>query len=332
MAVRFGLSLGVSAREPVAHAIEVLRQADEGGIDCAWVIDSQLIMKDVYVVLALAAGATGRLRLGTGVTNPVTRHLTVTANLAATLREVSGGRFVLGLGAGDSAVFPLGRKPAGLQACREAVGILRALLEGREAEVEGRVLRLAAANGEVPIFLAASQPGMLRLAGEVADGVIVLGIAEPEFTRYQIGLVREGAARAARPPGEPFVDVWATVSVTDDPAAALDDVRSWASTQARWIASWKTLPPALRPFADEIAAAAAAYDFGEHLSLRARHQRTVSDAFTGTVAVAGPRDVCVARLRTLAAAGADRITVTLLSGGRKQRLRVLCEEVFPRVA
>ena len=330
--MRFGLSLGVSAREPLARAVEILRQADAGGIDCAWVIDSQLIMKDVYVVLALAAGATRRLKLGTGVTNPITRHLTVTANAAATLREVSDGRFLLGLGAGDSAVYPLGHRPATLQACRQAIEILRALLDGKEAELEGRRLRLATAAGPVPIFLAVSQPRMLRLAGQVADGAIVLGIAEPEFTRHQIAIVREGAAAAARPPGEPFVDLWVTVSVSDDRAAALNDVRSWASTQARWIARWKTVPGVLQPFAGEIAAAAAAYDFGEHLSLRAGHRHSVSDGFTEAVAIAGQREECVARLRALAATGVDRITVTLLSGGRKERLRVLCEEVFPRVS
>ena len=329
--MRFGLSLGVSAREPLAHAVDILRQADAGGIDCAWVIDSQLIMKDVYVVLTLAAGATRRMQLGTGVTNPITRHPTVTANLACTMREVTTGRFVLGLGAGDSAVFPLGQKPADVQACRDAIETIRALVDGKEAALNGRTLRLATAAGPVPIFLAVSQPRMMRLAGQVADGAIVLGIAEPEFTRHQIEVIRAGAAEAGRPPGEPFIDLWVTVSVSHDRRAALDDVRSWASTQARWIAQWKTIPPALEPFAREIADAAAAYDFGEHLSLRARHQRTVSDAFTGTVAIAGPREECAARLRELAATGMDRITVTLLSGGRKERLRALCDEVFPRV-
>jgi 5,10-methylenetetrahydromethanopterin reductase len=329
--MRFGLSLGVSAREPLARAVEVLRQADAGGIDCAWVIDSQLIMKDAYVVLTLAAGATHHLRLGTGVTNPITRHLTVTANAAAALREASDGRFVLGLGAGDSAVYPLGRWPASLRTCREAIETIRTLLDGKEAGVDGRRLRLATAAGPVPIFLAASQPKMLGLAGQVADGVIVLGIADPDFTRQQIAIIREGAAAAGRLPGEPFVDLWVTVSVSADRAAALNDVRSWASTQARWIARWKTMPAVLQPFAGEIAAAAAAYDFGEHLSRRAGHRHTVSDGFTNAVAVAGPREECVARLRALAATGVDRITVTLLSGGRTERLRVLCEEVFPGV-
>jgi 5,10-methylenetetrahydromethanopterin reductase len=255
----------------------------------------------------------------------------VTANVAATMHEVSEGRFVLGLGAGDSAVYPLGYRPATLQACRKAIETIRALLDGKEAEVEGRRLRLATAAGPVPIFLAVSQPKMLRLAGQVADGVIVLGIAEPEFTRQQIAIIREGAAEAGRPPGEPFVDLWVTVSVSDDRAAALNDVRSWASTQARWIARWKAMPAVLQPFAREIAAAAAAYDFGEHLSLRAGHRHSVSDGFTDAVAIAGPREACAARLRALAATGGDRITVTLLSGGRQERLRTFCEEVFPRV-
>src|SRR3989304_6008458 len=148
--MRFGLSLGVSAREPLARAVEILRQADAGGIDCAWGVGSPLLMKEGYVGLTLAAGAPRRLKLGTGVTNPITRHLTVTANTAATLREVSEGRFLLGLGAGDSAVFPLGQRPAALRECRAAIEAIRALLDGKEAEVEGRRLRLGAAAGPRP--------------------------------------------------------------------------------------------------------------------------------------------------------------------------------------
>lgn len=327
----FGLSLGVSHREPISHAVEVLQEADRRGIDCAWLLDSQLIMKDVHVVLALAAAGTGRLRLGTGVTNPLTRHLTVTAGAACALQEVSGGRFLLGLGAGDSAVFPLGLRPASVKTCEETLATLRTLLRGEDVSQGGHLFRLKTAR-PVPLFFAASQPKMLRLAGRAADGVIILGVAVPEVVERQIEHVREGALEAGRGPGDVFLDLWLTLSVTESGSGALEDVRSWASTKARWLDTWESLPPALRPFKEEMARAAADYDFGEHLAVKAAHKQAVSDEFAATLAIAGTPEEGASRLREFLRLGVDRITVTLLSGGRMERLRLLCEEVIPRVA
>src|SRR5919201_4935545 len=79
------------------------RQAEAWGYTGLLVADSQCLNADVWVELALAAGATRRLRVGPGVTNPATRHVTVTASAAATLQAESGGRAVVGLGRGESA-------------------------------------------------------------------------------------------------------------------------------------------------------------------------------------------------------------------------------------
>src|SRR5688572_30261301 len=115
---QFGLSFGISARELLLRIGDVARTAEDNGFNAAWVIDSQVAMKDVHVALTVAAMATKKLQLGTGVTNPLTRHITVTANAIAGVDEVSGGRALLGLGSGDSAVFPLGWKPASIDDLR----------------------------------------------------------------------------------------------------------------------------------------------------------------------------------------------------------------------
>jgi 5,10-methylenetetrahydromethanopterin reductase len=121
MATSYGFMMGLSPREPIGRFGELARSAEEVGFDAAWLADSQLYTKNVYVGLALAAAQTRTIKLGPGVTNPITRHLTVTANAIAGIDEVSGGRAVLGLGAGDAAVFPLGRAPAGIEALRNAI-------------------------------------------------------------------------------------------------------------------------------------------------------------------------------------------------------------------
>ncbi len=321
--------MGVSHREPIRRAVEVVKEADRRGIDCLWLIDSQLIMKDVHVVLALSAAETERVRLATGVTNPLTRHLTVTANAACALQEVSGGRFILGLGAGDSAVFPLGLRPASVKRCEESLRNLRALFNGEEVAEGAHTFRLKTAQ-PVPLFFAAGQPRMLRLAGRAGDGAVILGVAVPEIVEQQIAHVRQGAVEAGRESGEVLLDLWLTLSVSENGPSALDAARSWASTQARWLAKWKSLPLALQPYEEDVARAAGGYEFGEHLSVRAAHRQMVSDGFTATVAIAGTPEEAARRLRQFVNLGVDRITLTLLSGGRMEHLRLLCEEVIPR--
>ena len=111
MVTRFGISRGVSPREPLAAVGELARTVEDLGFDALWFIDHQLGMKDVYTAMTLSALTTERIEIGAGVTNLTTRHPTVTANATAALDEVSGGRALLGLGAGWVAVHSIGREP-----------------------------------------------------------------------------------------------------------------------------------------------------------------------------------------------------------------------------
>jgi 5,10-methylenetetrahydromethanopterin reductase len=329
--VEIGLSIGVSPREDLRRFVSLAQRAD-GSIDQLWVIDSQLAMKDAYVAMALALWETSQISVGTGVTNLQTRHLSVLASSFATLASVGPGRVVLGLGAGDSAVFPLGFRPSKIADLRSAIDALRRLLRGETVSWPGGTLQLPfTPDPAPPLYLSASQPRMLELAGEVADGVIVMGVANRDFIETQLAHVAAGAQRAGREPGQVAVDVWTTISVGDDPAAAVNDVKSWASAKARWMSTWKDMPASLEHFRPEMEAAARSYDFGDHLSVRADHAQTVSDDLAATLAVAGDSQTCAARLADIAALGPDRLTLTLLSGGRERRLERLLSDVLPRV-
>jgi 5,10-methylenetetrahydromethanopterin reductase len=329
--VEIGLSIGVSPREDLRRFVSLAGRAD-GSVDQLWVIDSQLAMKDAYVAMTLALWETSHIAVGTGVTNLQTRHLSVLASSFATLASLGPGRVVLGLGAGDSAVFPLGFRPSKLADLRAAIAALRALLRGDTVDWAGGSLRLPfTPDPPPPVYLSASQPRMLELAGEVADGVIVMGVADRDFIATQLAHVAAGARRAGRRPDEVAIDVWTTISVGDDPAAAVNDVKSWASAKARWMAGWPQLPASLEHFRPEMDAAARQYDFGDHLSVRAGHAQTVSDDLATTLAVAGDPDSCAARLAAIASLGPARLTLTLLSGGRERRLQTLLTDVLPRV-
>src|SRR5256884_3034269 len=162
------VSVGISPRQSLARWADLAADLEAEGVDRLWLIDSQLAMKDVYAGLLLAAQRTSRMLLGPGVTNPLTRHPTVTACAVAAVAEVSGGRAALGLGAGDSAVHGLGWQPARVAQVEAAIRFLRAVLRGEQAEWEGRAHRLPYAAGPVPVWLAASQRRMCPLAGRPA--------------------------------------------------------------------------------------------------------------------------------------------------------------------
>ena len=331
MTHRYGISLGVSPREPLRRASELARAVEDRGFEALWYIDFQLGMKDVYAAMNLAALATETIQIGAGVTNLVTRHPTVTANATAALDELSGGRAVLGLGAGWSAVHGAGAKPSRLGDLRSGIDAFRKQFGGEPVELGGTEVRLATALRPIPIYLAVSQPGMLRLAGETCDGAILMGAADPEFCAWQLGFLREGLERSGRRRDELTVDLWVTMSVGEDQASALDDVRAWATSQAATFHPWKRLPDAWQRYRADFSRAAEAYHLADHLSLRADHRRIVSDDFVRSVALAGDVATCVARLRDLWSLDIDRITFALLSGGRQRRLDELAGTVIPAV-
>ena len=327
--MRLAVSIGISPRQSLAGWAELAGELDAEGVGELWLIDSQLAMKDVYAGLLLAAQRTTRMLLGTGVTNPLTRHPTGTAGAIAAVAELSGGRAALGLGAGDSAVYGVGWRPARVAQVEAAIRFFRAVLAGGEGEWEGRTYRMPHAPGPVPVWLAASQRRMCALGGRTADGVILMGPASEAHVRRQVGWVHDGIREAGRARRDVAIRLVTTTSAGADRAAALDDVRSWATTQARLIADFAELPAGLERFRDEIERARTEYDYSEHLSTRAGHRRAVSDELTAALAVAGTAEECAGRIAGLLRTGIDGCIFPLLGGGRRERLRVLRDRVLP---
>ena len=194
--MRFGLR--VPACESADRVADLIARAERGGFDYAWVPDTQLLNREVWVTLGVAAARTTRIVLGTNVTNPLTRHATVTASAAATMDELTGGRFILGIGTGESSVRVMGWKTARLAQVREYIELMRPLWEGRWVAPDGPSFHLKHATGRrVPIYIAASRPKLLQMAGEIADGVIkVTGISKAAL-EYGLANIEIGATRSA---------------------------------------------------------------------------------------------------------------------------------------
>ncbi|MGZ6674131.1 MAG: LLM class flavin-dependent oxidoreductase [Solirubrobacteraceae bacterium] len=227
MAIGSFVSVGRSLSDAVAR----VRLAEELGYDAAYV--THIAARDSLTVLANYAAATSRIHLGTGVVPIYTRTPATMAMTAATLHEQSGGRLRLGLGVSHRAVVEGWHgqtidKP--VAEMREYVGILRAILAGEPPPAGEKWQTSFALSGigpypELPIYVAALSPAMLRLAGEVADGVM-LWLCNPEYIREvvmpEVSAGREGAGKTL----EGFEVVAAVPS-------AVGDARRLATTALR---------------------------------------------------------------------------------------------------
>jgi len=216
--LRFSLRLNNDL--PVGEYVKLARAAEAAGFDQFWV-SHDLFLRSAPVILAAVAGATERIAIGTCVLNPYTLHPAEIAMAAATLDELSGGRFLLGIAAGAAEFLKwvgIGQQRP-VAATRQAIREIDALLRGRPVAGWQPEAYLRFPGRRVPIYLGAMSPTMLRLAGEVADGALPL-LFPPEHYDTVAPLIAEGAARVGRSLDE--IDVAACVwcSVSDDLAAA----------------------------------------------------------------------------------------------------------------
>lgn len=217
------LSLRLNNDLPIADYVALARAAERAGFDQMWV-SHDLFLRSSPVILTAVALATERIRIGTGILNPYSIDPAELAMLAATLAEVSQGRFNLGIGAGAAEFLKwIGiSRSRPLATTRLAIERIRATLAGQPAPGWEDEAYLRFSNPHhVPIYLAAMSPGMLRLAGEIADGVLPL-LFPPEHYANVLPYITDGARAAGRSLDQ--IDIAACIwcSVSDDRSAAED--------------------------------------------------------------------------------------------------------------
>src|ERR1700720_4642546 len=225
------MDFGITIKPDIAigRILNLTRQAEISGFSYGWIFDSHVIWKEPFPLLTLMAANTKRMRLGTLVTNPAVRDLTVTSSLFATLNLISGGRMELGIGRGDSSRRVLGKKPVSWSQLEAAVKVFRQLTSGDEIEYEGQATRLTWAKIPPRVWIAGYGPKVLHMAGRVADGII-LQFADPDLISWCLGFVKEGAKAAGRDPSAIEVMSAAPVWVSDDLAVARERV-GWFPAQ-----------------------------------------------------------------------------------------------------
>jgi 5,10-methylenetetrahydromethanopterin reductase len=316
--------------------LDSVKKAEEAGYARAYLVEGQLLWRDIYVYMTHGLAATERIVFGTAVTNPRTRHFSVIASAHATLAELHPGRVVLGMGRGDNAVRTVGLKQVSTKQLREVAPKLRELMAGRAVDYDGTEIRIQWASeaiGEVPVMLSASGPRTLQLAGAVADIVMIQVGVNPEAVKWAVDLVRTGAEQAGRDPDDVETTLYTAMWVSDD----LDEARS----QTRWAAACAAnhivdvirnvpdhgMPEALTRLA---AMRTNDYDYSSHLDPsveRSDYPDEVIDDF----AFNGSPERIVEMLRALDAIGLDEVAPCYLNGRLAEMDRV-GREIIPAVS
>lgn len=321
---------GFLPNTPAAEVAELAAVAEGLGFDGIWIADSQSLFRDAWVALTASALRTERIRLATGVTNPVTRHPAVVAGAIATLDELSAGRAILGIGVGESAVKTLGLPRATLARLADYTRVVRALLAGEATEFEGRELRMAWPVRPVPIYFASSGERSLELAGELADGVVFQRGSSPAFVRLALEAVARGEERAGRAPGSVVRICRLACAVSEDGAAAREEIRGYVSVAA---GASRSLPddvlgPELR---EDLRRMQEAYDMHRHGGSGSPQAALVTDRIVDAFAAAGTPEEVAARIGELAALNVDGFSLTTAAPDPRRMLETLAERVLPEV-
>jgi 5,10-methylenetetrahydromethanopterin reductase len=328
----------------VASARGAQRTAQEieaAGWDGMLVVDSQNLSGDPYVSLALAATATTKLGLGTGVTNSVTRHAAATATAITSVNRISNGRAVLGIGRGDSALAHLGRAPARLAQFERYLRQLQTYLKGESVSFEdidiphdvappmsalhlhdapsaSRIAWIAdglKGGAKVPVEVAASGPKVIAMAALHAERVMFTLGADIERLKWGIALARKTRHDAGLDPDGIAFGAYVNLGCHTDIEAARSLVRGGLTTFARFsVMHGKANGPVSAGDREVLEALRSNYDMKAHTRGDSRQAGTLTDDFIDRFAIVGPPDRCIERLRSLQALGLDKVAI---SGGTR---------------
>ena len=315
--------------------LDAARSVEAAGWDGQMFMDSQSLGADPYVMMGAWAVATGRLKLSTGVTNPLTRHPVVTAAAAASLQSLSQGRAVLGIGRGDSALAYLGFAPAGLSAFRRTLQDLQTLLSGGEVTfgdhesiadassinslslgdrpTASRLQWLSKELPKVPLDVAATGPKVIEMSAPIAERLTFSVGAIPQRLSWALEIAR--AARSRQELSNEGISYGAQIIVLCDPD--IEAVREMAPSFVAPLARFQVIQgdaagPKSKSDEDNFAAIRKGYDMTEHgktISHEKIKGATLTQDFVERFAIIGPPDRCIERLLELLVLGIERFVI-----------------------
>ena len=330
------------------------QRLEMAGWDGWALVDSQNLAPDPYILLALAASATDRLKLATGVTNPLTRHPAATATAIATVQAASKGRAVLGIGRGDSSLAHLGLTPANPSAFERYLIRLQGYLRGEDVpfDTDGDGSGVAAASdnlgmaggpeasrirwiaalgsrmAKVPVDVAATGSRVIRIAARHADRVTFAVGADPGRVRWAIAESQKGGSQVA-------IGAYVPVVVNPDRDTAQVLISGGVGSFARFSVMHGRVQGPIDPSGRAVLEAVHdSYDMNQHFSQGSPQSASLTPEVIDAFGIAGPPGYCVERLRELVDLGITKLV--LLGGGtgmdrgaRTLSHKLLSEEVLP---
>jgi 5,10-methylenetetrahydromethanopterin reductase len=330
MSVAF--DIGLLPDRPIDELARLAASAEEKCFEGVWIADSQSIFRDAYAALTICALRTERMLLATGVTNPLTRHPAVLAGVIATVDEISGGRAILGIGTGESAVKTIGRKASTLREMEEAILAIRSLLAGESTEYQGTTLKMSWPTRCVPIYVAASGPKTLQLAGRIADGVLFQVGASPVLVEYALNEIRKGAEQAGRSYEEIQLCMRLACNLSSNGEEARRELRPYAAAAA--VTTFRSVPASIisDEIGQDIRRLRERYDYHKHTNVDAGHQELVTSTILDAVAIAGTPEEALPKFKKIAGMGIHRIVIPLTGSDPDGVMKVLAEEIRPHLS
>ena len=301
------LGIAFSGGPGPAEIADCIALAESLGYESAWVAEGH--GGDQFATLSAAAVRTSRILLGTSITSAFVRTAPTIAMAAATVDDLSGGRFILGIGSSHKVQVESEHgvaygKP--LTRVRETVAVIRALLRDGRVAYQGETVRIEnfelwfqPRRREILVYISAVFPKMVALCGEIAEGVMLTRSTLETAAQVRAQLA-EGARYAGRDPGDITVASLLPTIVADSRAEALAELRPGLAFYAGFFPRYNRLM-AEHGFADEAAAISEAWARGD----REAAERAVSDALIDATSIAGTPEQCRERIEAYRASGLD---------------------------
>ncbi len=315
----------------VLREIKLAQQAENAGFDYVWTFDSHVLWQECYTRMALWGYTTKKVHIGTLVTNPIVRDITLTASGFATLQKISHGRMDLGIGRGDSSRRVMGKKPTTNDNLMTFVDEFRALTAGQPINYEGTDIQMPWADAGIPpVWVAGYGPKVLTAAGKYADGII-LQFADPHLIKWCSDFVRKGAAEAGRDPRSVKIMAAAPVWVSDDLETAREHVRWFPALVSNHVVDLlkrhprEELPQELYTYVQD----RKGYNYLHHAEVGSSNANFVTDEIVERYCIIGNAKEQIRRLEELQSLGVDQFNLYLMSGDEEKQVAAYGSKVIP---
>jgi len=323
------------------RTIAIARQCEAAGFEYCWFFDSHILWADPYPKIAQCMEHTDKLRFGPLVTNPKVRDWSVASSMFATLSKISGGRFDIAVGRGDSSMRVMGKKPGTIAYTTEFCEAVRKMVSGETYtydDTPNPVFLDWVDRHPLPIWIAAYGPKALQMAGEIGDG-LVIQLADPGLCAW----FSEQAITAGKATGRDMSNyrVLACAPVwVGDMETGVAQTKWFPALVGNHVADIvekygkgsDLVPKSLTDYIENRRAGGAggdAYNYRQHADRDSDNTYFVTPEITESFGIIGPIERHVEKIKELEAAGVTQFTIYLTNGSEEKIVAEYGEHVIP---